>query len=312
MIELENPNEIKEQPKVTEPNQDTNTLELIPEGYSQLKELPSKFIPYNTDKIYVRPFKMGELEYLSDMKKFDLLKFVSIIKNLVKGVDILEMTALDLKVALVYSLILSEDTGGWNLSNTCEYCGHHFNHKLKVDQIVFEDLNVAQLPLTVDYEGLSDWTFDVLRIKHLININDFLSKHTSDESFNNKLLFLSEVSNQKDKSAAYKYLYNLPTSAKDAVNYLANNIVQSIQPIKVKCPNPALYVTLTKEDQINDLLNKFASVNQIQEKIYLPADSELRQAILKYMKDNKFEFKTYPCEHIQDRDIALDFSHLYP
>lgn len=314
MIDLENPAEVKEQTKVTQPNPEpeTDTPKFIPDGYSQIKELPSKFIPYDTDKIYVRPFHMGELEYLSDMKQFDLLKFVSIIKDIVSGINILDLTALDLKVALVYSLILSEDANGWTLSNTCEYCGQHFNHKLKVDQIVFEDLNVAQLPLTVDYEKLNGWTFDVLRIKHLININSFLSKHSSTESFNNKLLFLAEVSNQNNKAEAYKYLYNLPTSAKTHIDYLANNIVQSILPIKVKCTNSALYVTLTNEEQVNGLLSKFASLNQIQDKIYLPADQELRQSILKYMKDSNFEFKAYPCNHVQDRDIALDFSHLYP
>ena len=127
----------------------------IPEGYSELTELPSKFIPYNVDVLYVKPFSLGEIEQLSEMTTFNLKKFLSIIKNIVHNVDVKDLAVLDLKVVLVYALILSEDSEGWSLSNQCGHCGTIFKTKLKYDMMEFEDTKLTSLPIKTNQQFLS-------------------------------------------------------------------------------------------------------------------------------------------------------------
>lgn len=286
----------------------------IPEGYSELKELPSKFLPYDVNVLYVKPFSMGEVEQLAEMKTFELKKFLSIIKDIVHNVNVMDLAVLDLKVTLVYALILSEDSEGWSLSNQCEHCGTIFKTKLKVDMLEFIDTNLTALPITTTISKLENVTFDILRMKHLIGINEFLSKFTSDKSFNNKLLTLAFVSSLEDKESAYKLLYNLPitTNNQEEINSLSSNIVQGIKPLKVTCPNNILYLTIPDEEQGVALLGEFKSVQLLNNRYYIPNDNEVKLQIIKFIEDKEFKYTKNICGHKQDRSVDLDFSHLFP
>lgn len=314
MIELEEPIDKPEvKPEPQENKRDYHT-ETIPEGYSVLDNLPSKTIPYDINALFVRPLFMGEIEQLSDMTQFSLPKFLSIIKDVVKGVDIKNLAVLDLKVALIYSLILSEDAQGWTLENTCEYCGTKFSHRLKVQELEFEDFPLDELPIKSTMKQIEDWDFDLLRMHHLLEVNAFLDKKSQDEELNAKLLMLAFASNQKDKEEAYNFLYRLPASTeiRDEINRLYGLILQSIKPIHVTCPNPELYVTLGNSKDVTRLLSEFKSVSFLNEKAYLPTDPQLRKEILDFLKSNGIKYTTHKCGHEQLRQVSLDFSHLYP
>ena len=288
--------------------------EIIPDGYSVLDTLPSKFLPYDTNGIYVRPLLIGEIEQLSDMTTFSLVKFLSIIRNVIKGVDVREMTVLDLKVALIYSLILSEDANGWNLDNVCEHCGTKYSHSLKVQELEFEDFPIDHLPITSELPLLQGWEFDLLRMHHLLKVNSLLETKSSDDTMNAKLLMLAFASNQPDKEKAYNTLYGFPASkqARDEMNRLYGLIIQSIKPITTVCPNPALYLTLENSSDVKILLNEFKSVSLLNEKAYLPTDPAVRKGILDFLKKKDIKFKQHKCGHEQQRAVSLDFSHLYP
>lgn len=286
----------------------------IPEGYSELTELPSKFIPYNVDVLYVKPFSLGEIEQLSEMTTFNLKKFLSIIKNIVHNVDVKDLAVLDLKVALVYALILSEDSEGWSLSNQCEHCGTIFKTKLKYDMMEFEDTKLTSLPIKTNLTNLSNITFDILRIKHLLMINEFLSNKTNTKSYSNKLLTIASVSSFSDLENAYNTIYNLPANedVKNQLQALSDNIVQGIKPLKVMCPNNILYLTIEDEEQGVALLKEFKSIRLLNGRYYLPNDNEVKLTIIKFMGDNDIKYIKNICGHKQDRQVDLDFSHLFP
>ncbi len=218
--------------------------------YTEILELPSGFIPYDFNSIYIRPFTVGEILALQD-KQLSLDFLISLTSQAVKDIDLYNLSLSDFKVLVLNIGYLSVKDSGWTVKSTCTNtdCLSEISKHVTVFDLDFEDLNIPSLPLTVDVPDLKPYKFDVFRVKHQIILEkltkDLIYDRISNNYYNksNKLIYiqsllvLSIITNIDDVDATYNKLYSLDLT-KDQVNILdkiQTKLVHYIKPVEIKC-----------------------------------------------------------------------------
>lgn len=280
-------------------------------GYSPLDKLPSKFIPYDTKVIYVRPFNLGEIEDLNSIRVFDIRVFLDTIKDIVKGMDINELTVIDLKTSLLYSLILSSDNSIWNMTVTCEECDTKYVRQLTISDLHFQDLEVQGLPLETDDDELKGVYFDVFRVKHILEMDSYSKQHP-----NAKLTSLTRavLSNIRPLDKAYAFFRNASPKISKSLVELESLLIHGIDPVKCRCTNHAKAIMLENENDQDLLLNEFKSLKPIRNfGVSVPSNEpELVGEIQKFIVTNEINAKPIECGHVQETEVELNLGSFFP
>lgn len=280
-------------------------------GYSPLSMLPSKFIPYDKKVLYVRPFNLGEIEDLNSIRTFDIHVFVDTIRDVVKGIPVEELTVIDLKTALLYSLILSSDNSTWNMPIVCEECGHKYVKALSITDIHFQDLEVEGLPLSSDDEELDGVTFDVFRVKHLLEMDEYTKLNPTVKITSLTRSVLSDI---RPLSKAYTFFRNASPKISKTLRELEDLLIHGIDPVMCRCTNSNKAISFENEEDQDKVLQEFKSLKPVRDfGVSVPANEpELLADIKKFIIENELKAKPIGCSHVQETEVELNLGSFFP
>lgn len=292
-------------------NPDSNHVEESSAEFRSMNQIPSNFVPYDFNSLKVRPYRVGEVEALNGLQNPKISEIVRVIKDITDK-DILELAYIDLKAVMVYSLMLSNDECKWTAKLTCPTCGTHFNKSIVLPDLNFQEVSKdVKFPIRIDTELFKDDKFDILRVKHLIELESILNKM----ELNEKLLTIALVSD-KDTMEMYNKLFTAPSSDKliKSFDALYNLVDKDIDPVKVMCPNNKLYITFETEDDRAKLRTEFPELRSGVEKLYLPIENEDLLKVMAFIESNyeKDTYKYHGCQTTITKEVELDLSLMFP
>jgi len=114
----------------------------------EVKELPSKFLPYGNGKIFYRPYTYGEVDAFSD-SNINASKAMDFVLEGIEtdGFEKYDLTLGDfLFIALLRKI---SSFGTLEFQVTSSYRGHPINKVLNHEDIEFDDLEIEALPVVL-------------------------------------------------------------------------------------------------------------------------------------------------------------------
>jgi len=199
-------------------------------------DLPSRFLPYPKNcSISYKPYVYGELEEFNE-SKFSVPEEVNFqLRGITTSFPIMDLAYFDYLAILLLRKISTFGGNQFSFSYKCPGCEKSGKHYSTLMDVVFEDLNVPNLPLIVTIGG-QEMHFSPLTIGRYI---EFVERK-SDKPQGIQLL-ASEVINLKYEEAE-KIIYNASGQDKgvsdhDVLDYLDEILFFGVKPIKFLCKN---------------------------------------------------------------------------
>jgi hypothetical protein len=143
----------------------------------EIKELPSRFLPYPSDsKIWYEPVSLGFVLQSTQSKVSDEIRYKERLKRINCNFDKELLTVQDFLYICLMMDIGSFGDSTINMTFFCEHCGSEQTHRFKKSTIQFDDLGSEidkdkklpefKLPVGLDFEG-KRYNFTPLTLKDL-------------------------------------------------------------------------------------------------------------------------------------------------
>jgi len=114
-----------------------------------IKEVPSKFIPYDISYIQFKALSIGQLKTINSPNLPDA-ELISIYNDACLNFDILDLSYQDLLFCSAYLALFTDPTQYWSLTITCNSCKHEFSHRIDSRNFLeFHDIEDIKLPLYI-------------------------------------------------------------------------------------------------------------------------------------------------------------------
>ncbi len=190
--------------------EDTLPEKAVPEHRSQghtwndVMWLPSRKLPYGKADIQWRSPTYGEMVELN-AKKENEMGHISVLRNLVRGIQLESLTYEDFKAILLKVSLEATPSKTWNMLSLCPYCNHKNSSSLTPPDFDFrettEESPKGNIKVTLNGKEV---VFGYYLLSDHINV-----KHAPSE-YNKDILRDAAYIKNMDLDAAYRFLYHLP------------------------------------------------------------------------------------------------------
>ena len=211
---------------------------------SEMKWIPSQFVGYEFNKIFVRRLKMKEVKLMSKLGNEPSLEMIVLAhKDAIIDVDITDLYPVDFKFMLFFIAKLTKSDFSINGVYNCPNpeCKKHSEESI-VNTFTLEDIDWEEMPeFPVKIEDIS---LKPVRIKDLLFLDEISDKFKSDmgEEMDVDISFLAVMS---DYGISDNNLYDQFLKQYDLINEkpwddrfisTVNDLYPDINPISTKCP----------------------------------------------------------------------------
>lgn len=199
--------------------------------------LPSKFLPYDINKLEVRSFTLGELKYLGSGDLSDE-SLVEVFKNCIINYDIYKLSWSDFLFLATHISLFTIPSQKWTLRNLyChnEECGKLIDKTLTKETFLeFEDLGFSDYPINAKINGY-DLEFGVLTVQSHLN---FIKNPPKLSDHLISIYSLAGMVINKSIEEAFKILESTNDPIEiEMLTKIDKLLYHDVKPIKLTCDN---------------------------------------------------------------------------
>lgn len=160
-------------PKVARPIEQPTSTSFDTTSIIQITDVPSKSVTYGENtRIFAKTYPYREVKLLSDSQLPIDKQYEILLEGITTdGFDKNDLTLYDFFWVNIYRKLSSLGTQEYILPYYCPKCSKEGEHKFKLSDIPFEEIDVPGLPVRASFNSMELLTFMPLTVKDFINLS---------------------------------------------------------------------------------------------------------------------------------------------
>ena len=199
-----------------------------------VKDLPSKGLPYSVKTIELRCLTLGELKYLSSSGLSEE-SLVEVYKKAIHNIDVNELSWTDFLFLSTHISLFTIDSQKWTITEICQNreCGELFKNTINRETFFeFDDLNIPDYPINVVIKG-KELSFGIITVKSHMEYGE---KIKDIEPHLQSVYSMAGMVLNMDTNEAFEFLkeINDPTDI-ELLQVIDEKLYHGVKPLKLKC-----------------------------------------------------------------------------
>jgi hypothetical protein len=222
--------------------------------FMELKQIPSNFLTYDVQSVFVRGLKLGEVKMLNrTTDKKSIVYLMKIYKNAITGIDLGMLLPVDFKFLMFISAQLTDEDFSLQLETTCpnivdgeednKVCNNRILSSIRVENLDWDELFVKEK--TIEYKN-NTLTFSPLTLNDYIFLEDIMKKENAKPEEDRLDIELISLTLMLDKTISltknydlleqkYSIFSDLPYKYMKILLGILDEFTLDIKPLQLEC-----------------------------------------------------------------------------